>query len=106
MSKRPIRVTLIMHSTRSDNLGVGALTVSEVEILRRSPRGRAPDRDHGDGLERCAHPMSAGPDIRVVDMDSKTILNPFGYFATALRSDLVIDIGAATALPISMALAG
>lgn len=31
---RPIRATLIMHSTRSDNLGVGALTVSEVAILR------------------------------------------------------------------------
>jgi polysaccharide pyruvyl transferase WcaK-like protein len=30
----PLRVCLIMHSTRSDNLGVGALTVSEVAILR------------------------------------------------------------------------
>ncbi len=31
---RPLHLCLIMHSTRSDNLGVGALTRSEVEILR------------------------------------------------------------------------
>ena len=30
----PLTVCLINHSTNSDNLGVGALTVSEVNILR------------------------------------------------------------------------
>ena len=30
----PLNICLIMHSTRSDNLGVGALTVSEVAIIR------------------------------------------------------------------------
>lgn len=95
MSKRSVRVCLIMHSTRSDNLGVGALTVSEIEILRRvaADIGREIEITVMDSKDRRA-PYVSGPDIRVVDMNSKTILSPFGYFATALRADLVIDIGA------------
>ncbi|WP_426037386.1 polysaccharide pyruvyl transferase family protein [Cypionkella sp. TWP1-2-1b2] len=38
-------------------------------------------------------PYVRGSDIRIVDLDGKTMLNPFGYFAQALRSDMVIDIG-------------
>jgi polysaccharide pyruvyl transferase WcaK-like protein len=32
--------------------------------------------------------------VRLVDLDVKTMLNPFGFFATVLRQDMVIDIGA------------
>lgn len=95
MPPRPIRVCLILHSTRSDNLGVGALTASEVAILRDI------GRDLGRDIEITAMdwrdprpPYVTGPDIRVVDLDGKAMLNPFGYFAIARRSDLVIDIGA------------
>ena len=35
MSPRPFRICLIQHSTRSDNMGVGALIVSEVNLLHR-----------------------------------------------------------------------
>lgn len=92
---RPIRVCLIMHSTRSDNLGVGALTVSEVAILR----GIAADL--GRPLEITAldwkdarTPYVTGPDIRVVDLDGRFLVNPRGFFATVRRADLVVDIGA------------
>jgi polysaccharide pyruvyl transferase WcaK-like protein len=95
MPPRPIRICLILHSTRSDNLGVGALTASEVAILRDI------SRDLGKPIEIIAMdwkdprpPYVTGPDIRVVDLDGKTMINPFGYFAVALRSDLVVDIGA------------
>ena len=95
MSPRPIRVCLILHSTRSDNLGVGALTASEVAILRDI------GRDIGRAIEITAMdwkdprpPYVTGSDIRVVDLDGRMMLNPFGYFAIARRSDLVIDIGA------------
>jgi polysaccharide pyruvyl transferase WcaK-like protein len=94
-SARPIRICLIMHSTRSDNLGVGALTVSEVEILRGIGRdlGRPLAITVMDWKDVRA-PYVSGPDVRLVDLDMKTMLNPFGFFATVLRQDLVIDIGA------------
>ena len=95
MLARPLRICLIMHSTRSDNLGVGALTVSEVEIIRQI--GREMDRPveiTAMDWKDARTPYVTGPDIRVIDMDGRMMLNPFGYFATARRSDLVIDIGA------------
>ena len=94
MPIRPIRICLIMHSTRSDNLGVGALTVSEVAILRDIARdlGRAIKITVMDWKDRRV-PYVTGADIRVVDLDGKTMINPFGYFAEVLRSDVVIDIG-------------
>lgn len=94
ISKRPFHICLIMHSTRSDNLGVGALTVSEVAILRDIARtlDRAIEITVMDWKDPRS-PYVTGPDIHIVDLDGKTMLNPFGYFAQALRSDLVIDIG-------------
>jgi polysaccharide pyruvyl transferase WcaK-like protein len=92
---RPLRVCLIMHSTRSDNLGVGALTVSQVAILREAAAAL------GRGLlitildwKDARAPYVTGPDIRTLDLDSRFLLNPGGFFATVRRQDLVIDIGA------------
>jgi polysaccharide pyruvyl transferase WcaK-like protein len=83
-----------MHATRSDNLGVGALSVSEVEILRDIARdiGREIDitvLDFKDNRE----PYVTGSDIKVVDLDGKMMRSPKGFFAIARASDLVIDIG-------------
>lgn len=91
---RPIRVCLIQHSTRSDNMGVGALTVSEIDILRRLANeiGREIEitvMDWKDPRE----PYVSGDDVRIIDLDRKTMLSPFGYFAQARRTDFVIDIG-------------
>ncbi|SNR72072.1 polysaccharide pyruvyl transferase family protein [Puniceibacterium sediminis] len=95
MTQTPLRICLIMHSTRSDNLGVGALTVSEVEILRDISRdiGRAIDITVLDWKDARA-PYVTGPDITVIDVDGKFIRSPSGFFAIARASDLVIDIGA------------
>lgn len=92
---RPIRVCLIMHSTRSDNLGVGALTVSEVEILRdlAARLGRRIEMTFFDWKD-ARTPYVSGSDIRIVDFGGKELLDPRRYFATARRSDMVIDIGA------------
>lgn len=38
-------------------------------------------------------PYISGPDIKVVDMDGRFMINPMGFFALARRSDVVIDIG-------------
>ena len=94
MTKHPLRACLILHSTRSDNLGVGALTVSEVEILRKIARdtGRAILITAADWKD-ARTPYISGPDIKVVDMDGRFMINPMGFFALARRSDVVIDIG-------------
>lgn len=95
MAPHPIRICLIMHSTRSFNLGVGALTVAEVEILR----------DIAKRLERplevtildwrdAREPYLSGDDIRILPLDTKFLLNPAGLFRQMRRAHLVIDIGA------------
>jgi polysaccharide pyruvyl transferase WcaK-like protein len=95
MPPRPIRICLIMHSSRSDNLGVGALTASEVEVLRSCARqlGREVEITIVDWKDARA-PYVTGPDIRAVDLDGRFLKSPRGFFALARRSDLVIDIGA------------
>jgi polysaccharide pyruvyl transferase WcaK-like protein len=92
---KPLHLCLIMHSTRSDNLGVGALTRSEVEILR----GVAADLGRKLTLtvidwKDPRPPYITGDDIRIVPLDTKLLLNPFGYFATVRRANAVVDIGA------------
>ncbi len=91
----PLRICLIQHSTRSDNMGVGALTAAEVDILRDIAR------DLGRELKITImdwkgprRPYVTGPDIEVVDIDRRSLLSPRGFFAVARRSDAVIDIGA------------
>lgn len=93
--KAPFRICLIQHSTRSDNLGVGALTAAEVAILRDAAAAL------GRGLEitiydwKDARPSYVtGPDIRTHDLDRRAMLHPGAFFASARASDLVIDIGA------------
>ena len=82
MPPRPIRVCLVMHSTRSDNLGVGALTVSEVAILREiaASLGRRIEITVLDWKDARA-PYVMGPDVRVLDLDGRFLVNPFGFLA-------------------------
>lgn len=95
MSSRPLSICLIMHSTRSDNLGVGALTVSEIAILRDIAKriGCVLEITVLDWKD-ARKPYVAGPDIKVIDLDGAFLKSPGGFFATARRADLVIDIGA------------
>lgn len=92
---RRLQICLILHSTRSDNLGVGALTVAEIAILRdvAARLGREIEITIVDWKDK-RQPYVSGPDIRVVDLDGRFLINPMGYFATARRADAVIDIGA------------
>jgi polysaccharide pyruvyl transferase WcaK-like protein len=93
-SERVVRVCLIFHSTKSDNLGVGALTASEVEILRDiSAKLSIPIQITIMDWKDSRRSYVEGPDIEVRDLDGKVMLNPFGYFAIARRADLVLDIG-------------
>lgn len=94
MTQPSLNACLILHSARSDNLGVGALTASEVEIIREISREIGHEikitiLDWKDARE----PYVSGPDITLIELDGKVMINPRGYFAIVRRSDLVIDIG-------------
>lgn len=91
---RPIHVVLLMHSTRSDNLGVGALTVSEIAILRdlAGRLGRDLRITALDGVEP-REPYVTGPDISVIDMTGEFLKSPKGFWALVRSADLVVDIG-------------
>ncbi|WP_295532919.1 polysaccharide pyruvyl transferase family protein [uncultured Thioclava sp.] len=91
---RPLRICLIFHSTRSDNLGVGALTVSEVALLRKLGRqmGREIAITVLDWKDARA-PYVAGDDLTLIEVDGAFLKSPKGLFATLKANDLVIDIG-------------
>ena len=90
-----LNIALIFHSAKSDNLGVGALTVSEVEILRRLAR------EIGTPLtitvvdwQGPRAPYISGPDVVVREIRARHILDPRVFFSIVRKSDIVIDIGA------------
>lgn len=90
-----IEVALLFHSSKSDNFGVGALTLSEVNILRHlatelGAQLKITIVDWKDPRK----PYVTGPDIEVVDIRSRDILKPGGFWRLARRADVVIDIGA------------
>ncbi|WP_417807504.1 polysaccharide pyruvyl transferase family protein [Thioclava sp.] len=91
---RALRVCLIFHSTRSDNLGVGALTVSEIALLRKlgAKMGREIAITVLDWKDARA-PYVAGDDLTLIEVDGAFLKSPKGLFATVKASDLVIDIG-------------
>lgn len=94
MTDKPLRACLILHSTRSDNLGVGALTVSGIEILRQAAR------DVGRTLEITVFDWTGsrasyvhGDDLQIRDLNGRTMVDPRGFLAGARAADFVVDIG-------------
>lgn len=87
-----LKIALIFHLARNDNLGVGALTVSEVEILRTIARrlGLAIHITVIDG-DDPRPPCVEGPDVTVLQM--RPIRNPISFFRVMRANDLVVDIG-------------
>ncbi|MCK0168698.1 polysaccharide pyruvyl transferase family protein [Jannaschia sp. S6380] len=90
----PLRILLLMHSTRSHNLGVGALSVAEVAILRRvAARLDRPLAITLVDYPDARTPYVTGDDIRIVPLSGRWVKNPRGYWAELRRADAVIDIG-------------
>lgn len=86
-------VVLIFHSARNDNLGVGALTESEIEILRMIARKL--DRELRITLVDGRGPRPVyvhGPDVEVQDI--RVLRHPMQFLRVVRNADLVIDIGA------------
>ena len=89
-----LNISLILHSAKSPNLGVGALSVAEVAILRDiAARLDTPIAIEILDWADTSPAYVTGPDITVRDMTGKTMRSPSGYFAFARKADLIVDIG-------------
>lgn len=92
---RPITIGLFWHSMNSDNLGVGALTLANIEILREAAKE--------EGFK--AHFLVLGwkdprpyyleaPDIENAPLRLRHLVAPSGILAHAIkRCDVIFDIG-------------
>lgn len=87
-----LKVSLIFHSASNDNLGVGALSVSEVAILRDIARTRNIPLTIKilDGFGERP-PYVTGDDIQIRPI--RPLRKPWDFFSEVRTSDMVIDIG-------------
>lgn len=89
-----ITIGLIGHSAWSANLGVGALTVSEIAILRDIARRLDVEiRIVILDWKQSAPSYVSCSNITIREMTGKTLISPSGYFAMLRACDLIIDIG-------------
>ncbi|MEM7546730.1 MAG: polysaccharide pyruvyl transferase family protein [Pseudomonadota bacterium] len=93
---RTIRVGLVWHSMNSGNLGVGALSLTNIAIVEKLAReaGLTP-QFVVIGWTDKREPYLTREDVEVVQLRLKDFVKPVGGLFSTLRScDLVLDIGA------------
>ena len=95
-SRPTVQVGLLWHSMNSDNLGVGALTLSNIDIVERlaAEAGVTP-KFIILGWDDNRTPYLTRSDVSVKGLRLKDFIRPTGGLLSALRGcDLVLDIGA------------
>ncbi|MCP1170040.1 polysaccharide pyruvyl transferase family protein [Limimaricola litoreus] len=96
-SSPPLKVTigLFWHSMNSDNLGVGALTLANIEILRRAARTAGREAHFLILGWRDPRPdYLTAPDIEHRPFRTRHLMRPGGQVAADIaRCDIVFDIG-------------
>jgi polysaccharide pyruvyl transferase WcaK-like protein len=91
----PLRIGLLWHSLASGNLGVDALTVANMaivraEIARRGVEGRLVVIGPRESYEGVTLP----PDTEIFAIDGRSTLSPRGYWRLLGDLDCIVDIGA------------
>ncbi len=95
MPDKPLTIGLLWHSANSDNLGVGALTVSQIAIAGKVAAAMGtPVRFVVLGWDDARTPYVDRPDVRVVKMRARDLARPGGLYGEARGCDVVLDIGA------------
>ena len=95
MAAAPVRIGLLWHSANSGNLGVAALTVANISIARQvalelgiEPRFVIVGmRDYGVSYVDAL-------DVSSFLIDTRSLLQPGGYWSVLRDLDCVLDIGA------------
>ncbi|MEL7254313.1 MAG: polysaccharide pyruvyl transferase family protein [Pseudomonadota bacterium] len=92
---RPITVALLWHSMNSDNLGIGALTLSHVEILREAARKAGVEaRFLAMSWQDPRPDYGQWDDIENLHFRTRHLIGPSGPLAEGLRrAEIVLDIG-------------
>lgn len=90
-----IVIAMLSHSANSDNFGVGALSISNIEILRQVAAERGIEcRFRILGTGDLRQPYLAAPDVEVVPVRWRHLLGRRENHYTVLKDcDLVCDIG-------------
>lgn len=94
-SPSPITVGLLWHSVNSDNLGVTALTFSNVAIIDRvAAELSIPVRYMVLGWADKGKRQLTRDDVAVLAMRGKDIIRPTGLYKSVRQCDFVLDISA------------
>ena len=97
MTKRKrISVGLLWHSANSDNLGVGALTVSQMCIIGEAAARQGVEIEFFIiGWSDRRRPYIGGPHTHVGPLNAKKFVDPFtGLYSVLRKCDVICDIGA------------
>ncbi len=90
-----ITVGLLWHSLNSDNLGVGALTFSNIAIVEGIASELGVDVRFRVFCWRDPGPMQMNrPNIEVCQLSTRDLLDPRKYFRQVRGCDMVLDISA------------
>lgn len=94
--KRTLTVGLLWHSVNSGNLGVGALTVANIALIRRRAAAMGLDVSFiVIGWQDARDPYVAAPDVTMFPFRPRQHLKRPGALIGAIRRcDVVFDIGA------------
>lgn len=94
-ARHPIRVGLLWHSVSSGNLGVGALTLGNIALVRQvaaklslAPQFTVMSMRDGDA------PALLEGQVDIFVIDSRALLSPGGFWRAVAAVDCVLDIGA------------
>jgi colanic acid/amylovoran biosynthesis protein len=90
-----ITVGLLWHSVNSDNLGIGALTASNIAIVEAAAKAQGEDvafcvlgwRDPGPA-------QISRPDVQVKQMRARDLIDPRSLYSWVRTCDFVLDISA------------
>ena len=90
-----IRIGLLWHSMNSDNLGVGAMTVAHMVILREIVAGLGLSPQFRIlGWRDPKPPYFTRDDIEILQLRMKDFIKPTGLYKAVGGCDIVFDIGA------------
>ncbi|WP_394269986.1 polysaccharide pyruvyl transferase family protein [Qipengyuania sp.] len=91
---KPVRIGLLWHSLRAGNLGVGALTLGNMAIIREVAADLGREVEFVVLSMRENYTESIAPGVEQFEIDSRTMFSPSGFWAKVGTLDCVIDIGA------------
>lgn len=90
-----VKIGLLWHSANSENLGVGALTVSNIAIVEKVAADLKIDVSFVILCWRDSGPMQIVQDnVSVFQMRARDLIRPTGLYREIRKCDLVLDISA------------